>query len=177
MVYYMDGGCCGQGSRHDSYEATVQDFVSGSLHGRYGSLLEAIKDVDSALIAREILSSSGQLRVVYLDLQKRSFRRRKLKDKDLIAAIEHLRLELVESVEIATPIPKRGRGRPPTDEKTMNPAGRRKAANQVTRIELPGSLMDRIRDERTARGMSTSELLAAALDALAEREARMDRAA
>jgi SWI/SNF-related matrix-associated actin-dependent regulator 1 of chromatin subfamily A len=81
----------------------------------------------------------------------------------------------------AAPIVKRGRGRPPVGEKAMSPADRRrawKAANQVIRVELPGELMARIRDERAMRGMSTIELLAAALDALVAREAgELDKAA
>jgi SWI/SNF-related matrix-associated actin-dependent regulator 1 of chromatin subfamily A len=81
----------------------------------------------------------------------------------------------------AEPIVKRGRGRPPAGEKAMSPAERRRAwksANQVIRVELPGELMARIRDERAERGMSTIELLTAALDALAAGEAgELDKAA
>ena len=65
--------------------------------------------------------------------------------------------------------PKRGRGRPPKGEKAMSATERNKLwreAHGMQSIELPAVLASRLRAVRDARGATTAELLAAALEAL-----------
>ena len=64
---------------------------------------------------------------------------------------------------------KRGRGRQPTGVPVMSQAERNKrwrASKAVVAVEVTSSVAERMRGMRDASGMTTSELLAAALDAL-----------
>ena len=63
----------------------------------------------------------------------------------------------------------RGRGRPPKGGTTLTQVERNKrwrASKAVVPVEMSGAVAERLRSMRDANGMTTSELLAAALDAL-----------
>lgn len=61
----------------------------------------------------------------------------------------------------------RRRGRPPKGERTLTPVERRRAwreRHQTETLELPGVVMDRIREEAERTGMTMAEVVAAALN-------------
>jgi hypothetical protein len=64
---------------------------------------------------------------------------------------------------------KRGRGRPPRGDRALTATERNRLyrqAHRVQTLEVPGALADRVRALREARGATTADLLALALDAL-----------
>jgi hypothetical protein len=71
---------------------------------------------------------------------------------------------------VVPPAPaKRGRGRPPKGDLALTAVERNRAYRQAHRaqtLEVPGALADRLRALREARGATTADLLALALDAL-----------
>lgn len=76
--------------------------------------------------------------------------------------------EMEVQAEVAQ-APKRGRGRPAKNGVAMSGADRKrewKARHRVVDVEIPGALMDRLKALRDARGLTTVDLLAAALNAL-----------
>ena len=83
-----------------------------------------------------------------------------------------------ELSETAVVESKRGRGRQPTGGPVMSQAERNKrwrASKAVVAVEVSGSVAERLRGMRDAAGMTTSELMTVALDAL--EQAQRSRAA
>ena len=73
------------------------------------------------------------------------------------------------AIEPEAPAVRRGRGRPPKGGVALTPAERNRAwraAKAMVAIEIPGHLAERLRAARDGRGMSTADLLTAAMDAL-----------
>jgi ribosome-binding protein aMBF1 (putative translation factor) len=73
----------------------------------------------------------------------------------------------------------RRRGRPSNAERGRAPPlsqvernRRYREAKRLASIDIPGGLADRLREAREERGMTTEQLLAAALDALDAAEGR-----
>ena len=101
-------------------------------------------------------------------------RHRELLPQDLAAVamgeVEPEVPDLAEPVAApAEPAAKRKRGRPAKGATAMTAAERNRAwrsNKNVVALEVPGTVADRLRAARTARGESMADLLTAALDAL-----------